>query len=57
MGLGAVPESRSSIASESDGSKCVICQDEFLGGMGILHMPCSHIFHGQCIIRWLEKSH
>ncbi|XP_062017955.1 uncharacterized protein LOC133734338 [Rosa rugosa] len=39
---------------------CSICMNEFAqGGVDqlITHLPCSHRYHVDCIIRWLETSH
>lgn len=36
---------------------CVICLEEFNVGMEVTRMPCMHVFHGDCLARWLEKSH
>ncbi|XP_058213717.1 putative RING-H2 finger protein ATL19 [Rhododendron vialii] len=33
--------------------RCAICLDTILVGN---RMPCSHIYHGYCIYRWLRKS-
>lgn len=36
---------------------CVICREEFESGTNgnrLLHLPCSHIFHVNCIEKWLE---
>lgn len=33
--------------------QCAICLDTILVGN---RMPCSHIYHGHCICRWLRKS-
>lgn len=37
---------------------CVICLEQ-LGkeGAKIVCMPCPHMFHGDCITTWLDKSH
>ena len=37
--------------------ECVICMEEFHTGSEVTRMPCSHIYHGDCIVRWLETSH
>lgn len=37
-------------------SKCVICMEEMLTGCEVTPMPCSHIFHGDCITKWLSHS-
>nr|XP_009787540.1 PREDICTED: putative RING-H2 finger protein ATL36 [Nicotiana sylvestris] len=40
---------------------CVVCLDELIvkesDDAEILCMPCSHMFHGECITKWLETSH
>ncbi|KAK3023197.1 hypothetical protein RJ639_043662 [Escallonia herrerae] len=30
---------------------CAVCLDEMLLGTQVIRMPCSHIFHGECILR------
>ncbi|XP_042479856.1 E3 ubiquitin-protein ligase SDIR1-like [Macadamia integrifolia] len=37
-------------------TSCVVCIDEFLERMEVKMMPCSHIFHGDCIDQWLGES-
>ncbi|KAK9996080.1 hypothetical protein SO802_020766 [Lithocarpus litseifolius] len=37
--------------------ECIICMEEFHTGSEVNRMPCSHIYHGDCIVRWLETSH
>ncbi|XP_044485566.1 E3 ubiquitin-protein ligase SDIR1-like [Mangifera indica] len=36
--------------------KCSICLEEFEGGVELRRLPCSHVFHGDCIGQWLERS-
>ncbi|KAK6249946.1 hypothetical protein QUC31_007420 [Theobroma cacao] len=36
--------------------QCVICLEEILDGMKACGMPCSHVYHHDCIVSWLEKS-
>ncbi|WJZ81045.1 hypothetical protein VitviT2T_000907 [Vitis vinifera] len=40
-----------------EGESCMICLEELSGGSEVTVMPCSHVFHGSCIIRWLKQSH
>ncbi|XP_004250211.3 uncharacterized protein [Solanum lycopersicum] len=40
--------------------ECVICLEQLAlkkEGGKIICMPCSHMFHGDCITTWLETSH
>ncbi|KAK8662041.1 hypothetical protein V6N13_091629 [Hibiscus sabdariffa] len=36
--------------------QCVICLEEILDGVEASQMPCSHVYHQECILSWLEKS-
>jgi hypothetical protein len=36
--------------------QCRICQEPFANGGGLSQMPCSHIYHTNCIESWLEKN-
>ncbi|KAM1751390.1 hypothetical protein ACFX11_009513 [Malus domestica] len=37
---------------------CSICLEEFVVGLEDLRsMPCTHVFHENCIWRWFERSH
>ncbi|KAH0956494.1 hypothetical protein HN011_001444 [Eciton burchellii] len=35
---------------------CVICSDLLVPSSDVFHTPCGHIFHFQCLTRWLERS-
>ena len=38
-------------------TECVICMDEFKNGTEIRKIPsCRHIFHSECIMKWLSGS-
>lgn len=62
-----IPATRSAIEGlkkvtfEEDGlrsiGECIICTEEFEGGLELTRLPCSHVYHGDCIVKWLEKSH
>ena len=36
--------------------QCVICLEEISDGLKASRMPCSHVYHQDCIFSWLEKS-
>ncbi|GMH20912.1 hypothetical protein Nepgr_022754 [Nepenthes gracilis] len=38
-------------------SECAICLEEFEVGTEVTKMPCRHIYHGRCILKWLERTH
>ncbi|KAI3452815.1 hypothetical protein Pfo_009478, partial [Paulownia fortunei] len=40
-----------------DSGTCPICMEEFFRGCEAVCMPCSHVFHGDCIKKWLRTSH
>ncbi|GMY27792.1 NEP1-interacting protein-like 1 [Fagus crenata] len=33
--------------------ECIICLEEFETGSELIRMPCSHVYHGHCILKWL----
>ena len=37
--------------------ECSICLEEFQIGFEVTSMPCSHVYHGKCIGKWLQTSH
>ncbi|XP_055961826.1 E3 ubiquitin-protein ligase SIRP1-like [Mercurialis annua] len=40
----------------ADSSKsCTICIKEIVVGTEVIRMPCSHLYHKDCIVEWLEK--
>jgi len=36
--------------------RCIICLEEFEIGDTISTLPCTHIFHSNCIIIWIKKN-
>ncbi|CAL0316240.1 unnamed protein product [Lupinus luteus] len=38
----------------SELNQCAVCQDEFEKGSRVKQMPCKHVYHGDCLIPWLE---
>ncbi|PPD92100.1 hypothetical protein GOBAR_DD10927 [Gossypium barbadense] len=40
-----------------DEEKFMICLEEVEVGFEASQMPCSHVFHDDCIKKWLQQSH
>ncbi|GBM85299.1 hypothetical protein AVEN_231117-1 [Araneus ventricosus] len=38
-------------------TSCAICQDSFEAVVGIVATKCGHVFHNNCINRWLARSY
>ncbi|KAL6577822.1 hypothetical protein OROMI_010150 [Orobanche minor] len=39
------------------GINCSVCLEDICRGCEGLFMPCLHVFHGDCIKKWLRTSH
>ncbi|KAI3907159.1 hypothetical protein MKW92_034399 [Papaver armeniacum] len=42
--------------SSSPTLSCGVCMQEYIGGSYISNMPCSHMFHYDCLNSWLHES-
>ncbi|OMO60960.1 Zinc finger, RING-type [Corchorus olitorius] len=36
---------------------CIICMEQLCSGTEVTQMPCLHLFHVDCIEKWLHTSH
>ena len=36
--------------------ECAVCLEGYAAGDTVRTLPCSHGFHGHCILRWLAAS-
>ena len=41
---------------KSNNDKCLICLEIYKIGNQVLYLPCLHLFHSTCIMRWLLKD-
>nr|KJB80184.1 hypothetical protein B456_013G085200 [Gossypium raimondii] len=58
----ALAESASEFESRNYGMTkikkvCIACLEQLKVGAEAYRMPCSHIFHGDCIEKWLKQNH
>lgn len=37
--------------------QCLVCQEDYCNGEKVSCMPCFHMFHSDCITKWLVKCH
>lgn len=44
-------------SSDENHGSCRVCLEDFEAGCEQVAMPCSHIFHKDCIEKWLKASH
>ena len=49
-------ERREEANSSNDEDKCTICQYELEVEDSVIALPCGHVFHADCIKKWLELS-
>ncbi|XP_058221358.1 uncharacterized protein LOC131331438 [Rhododendron vialii] len=41
---------------EDGKEKCSICLEEFAVGSRMARLTCSHLYHGDCVLKWLKRS-
>ncbi|KAJ6257054.1 hypothetical protein Dda_7938 [Drechslerella dactyloides] len=41
-------------AEVDDGTECVVCQDDLKFEEEVVKLPCRHIYHEECVVKWLE---
>ncbi|XP_051140646.1 uncharacterized protein LOC127258049 [Andrographis paniculata] len=61
-GDGMVPAEESSIEMSlrrvaNSTETCTVCLEEMTGQCKAVAMPCEHVFHEDCVKKWLRRSH
>ncbi|KAL1206480.1 E3 ubiquitin-protein ligase BIG BROTHER [Cardamine amara subsp. amara] len=44
------------VAKRVTGADCPICLTELSSEMSRMELPCSHVFHSECVVKWLNNS-
>ncbi|XP_021636767.2 E3 ubiquitin-protein ligase SIRP1-like [Hevea brasiliensis] len=44
------------VTMEGSGMVYAVCLDEMSIGSEARRLPCSHVYHSNCIVEWLEKN-
>ncbi|XP_048133457.1 E3 ubiquitin-protein ligase RNF181-like [Rhodamnia argentea] len=47
---------RNSCCVWDGGGCCCICLEELNGVDKVMEIPCSHLFHSKCIVKWFERT-
>ncbi|VAI86110.1 unnamed protein product [Triticum turgidum subsp. durum] len=50
----ALPSAILAAGEEGEGEECSVCKDGVVAGERVKMMPCSHRYHEDCILPWLE---
>ncbi|GMJ02192.1 hypothetical protein HRI_003888400 [Hibiscus trionum] len=53
----SVKEMVMTVKVEAGDGDCTVCLEGFDVESNAARMPCSHMFHGECIEKWLKQSH
>lgn len=48
--------SGNSSTDTAENDKCAVCLGEYEDGEEVKHLPCTHMFHAECIDRWLKVN-
>lgn len=50
----ALPSSVIGAGEDGEGEECAVCKDGVAAGECVKRLPCSHRYHEECIVPWLE---
>uniref|UniRef100_A0A0A9E4A8 RING-type E3 ubiquitin transferase n=1 Tax=Arundo donax TaxID=35708 RepID=A0A0A9E4A8_ARUDO len=50
----ALPSAVVAAGDEGEGEECVVCRDGVAAGQRVKRLPCSHRYHEDCIVPWLQ---
>ena len=44
------------VDSDLEEPSCVVCSEAFVEGCVVSRIPCGHVYHADCLLRWLYRS-
>jgi hypothetical protein len=44
------------VAATTSEEICSICLDNYRDGQNTITLPCKHIFHSECILKWFDSK-
>ena len=47
---------KTEILTQDNTDKCSICYDMYQNSQDIIHLPCKHYYHKDCILPWLKEN-
>ncbi|ONI06820.1 hypothetical protein PRUPE_5G083200 [Prunus persica] len=50
-------EALEKLVFQGGGGECVFCLEKMVSGDQVTRLPCSHVFHGDCVVEWLKLGH
>uniref|UniRef100_A0A0D9X951 RING-type E3 ubiquitin transferase n=1 Tax=Leersia perrieri TaxID=77586 RepID=A0A0D9X951_9ORYZ len=50
----ALPSAVVAAGEEGEGEECAVCRDGVAAGERVKRLPCSHRYHEECIVPWLD---
>ncbi|CAM9447670.1 unnamed protein product [Hapterophycus canaliculatus] len=47
---------RAELSVSSSEKDCIVCQELFAVGATLVRLPCGHLYHEACLLKWLKIS-
>jgi hypothetical protein len=54
LAVESLPSAVVAAGEEGDGEECAVCKDGVAAGQRVKRLPCSHRYHDECIVPWLQ---
>ncbi|XP_004973758.1 uncharacterized protein LOC101768716 [Setaria italica] len=54
LAVESLPSAVVAAGEEGEGDECAVCKDGVAAGQRVKRLPCSHRYHDECIVPWLQ---